>query len=181
MVAMILQLVMAAGLLASAPALAQADRTEAEIKAAYIYQFGGFVEWPPEGFVGPDSAFHIGVVGAEPVAKALEALVAGRVIQGRVVGIRRIARGEAIPRLQVLFVGKSDITRLAEILAALKGQPVLVVTETEDGIARGAMINFVAVENRLRFDVALPPAERDGLKISARLLSVARKVVVKPS
>ncbi|HEV7477551.1 MAG TPA: YfiR family protein, partial [Burkholderiales bacterium] len=90
---------------------------------------------------------------------------------------RRLRRGEPFGRLHVLFVGQAEAARLPEILATAKGHGVLTVTETDNALAQGSMINFVAVEQKVRFDVALPPAERDKLKISARLLAVARKVV----
>jgi hypothetical protein len=163
-------------LFAAAPVFAQADR-ELEIKAAYVYKFGSFVEWPPSAFAGPDGAFIIGVIGADALAAELERVVSGRPIQDRSVVVRRLRRGEPFGRLHVLFVGQAEAARLPEILAAAKGHGVLTVTETDNALAQGSMINFVAVEHKVRFDVALPPAERDKLKISARLLAVARKVV----
>ena len=81
----------------------------------------------------------------------------------------------------MLFIGRSDSGRLAEILAAAQGRALLTVTESEEGLELGSMINFVVVEDKVRFDVAPPPAESGNLKISARLLGVARKVVSKSS
>jgi hypothetical protein len=166
-----------AALLLALPALAaaQADR-EVQVKAAFLYKFGDFVEWPAEAFAGPDGVFVIGVVGADGVAEELEKVVTGRTVQERAVVVRRLRRGEALGRLHVLFVGQSEAARLPELAAAAQGQPVLVVSESENATARGSMINFVSVEGRVRFDVALPSAERGNLKISARLLSVARRV-----
>jgi len=77
----------------------------------------------------------------------------------------------------MLFIGQAEGARLGEILAIAKGQSVLTVTESEDALAHGSMINFVFVDDKVRFDVALPQAERGLLKISARLLAVARRVV----
>ena len=174
MVLLTLRLWLAAALLAGAGlALAQADR-ELEIKAAFLYKFGAFVEWPAGAL---DGTFVIGVIGADALAGELERVVAGRSVQERPVVVRRLRRGEPLGRLHVLFVGQAETARLPEILAAAKGQGVLTVTETDNALAQGSMINFVAVEQKVRFDVALPPAERDKLKISARLLAVARKVV----
>src|SRR5712692_8428740 len=100
-----------------------------------------------------------------------------RRVQGRPVAVRRLRRGESLAGLHMLFVGRSETGRLGEVLAAARGHAVLTVTESEDAIASGSMINFVAVDDKVRFDVALPPAERGQLKISSRLLAVARKVV----
>jgi hypothetical protein len=163
-------------LFAAAPVFAQADR-EVQVKAAFLYKFGDFVEWPANAFSGPDGAFIIGVVGADALAAELERVTAGRPIQERKVVIRRLQRGEAPGRLHLLFVGQAEGPRLAEILAAVKGQALLVVTESENGLEQGSVINFVPVGDKLRFDIALPQAERARLKISARLLAIARKVV----
>jgi len=86
-------------------------------------------------------------------------------------------RGESVAGIQMLFIGQAEGARLSEILAIAKGQSILTVTESEDALSHGSMINFVSVDDKVRFDVALPHAERGFLKISARLLAVARKVV----
>jgi len=160
------------------PAIALANRTaEAQIKAAFLYKFGGFVEWPAHAFERPDSPFTIGVLGADAVATELERVVPGRTVQGRPIAVRKVKRGESLAGLHLLFVGVAESARIGEMVGGLKGQPLLLVTESENALAQGSMINFVAVEDKVRFDVALPPAERGQLKISARLLAVARKVI----
>ena len=165
--------------MAPIPALAQAERTAAEtqIKAAFLYKFSAFVEWPPKAFARPDSPFTIGVIGADELAADLEQIVKGRTVLERAVVVRRMRRGEPLAGIQMLFIGQAEAARLAEILAIAKGQSVLTVTESEDALSHGSMINFVFVDDKVRFDVALPQAERGLLKISARLLAVARKVV----
>jgi hypothetical protein len=165
--------------LAPLAAIAQADRQAAEvrIKAAFLYKFGGFVEWPPQAFVRPDASFTIGVLGAEAIAAELEQVVAGRTVHERPVAVRRLRRSDSVTDLHVLFVGRAEAARLAEILEEAKGQALLVVTESADALSHGSTINFVHEGNKVRFDVGLPQAERASLRISARLLSVARKVV----
>jgi hypothetical protein len=179
MVALMRRLCLLALAAIPAAAGAQTDHRAAEvqIKAAFLYKFGEFVQWPPAAFARPDAPFAIGVLGADDVAAALEQVVAGRTVQGRPVVVRRVKRGETLAGLHVLFIGQAESTRLAETLAAARGQAVLVVTETENALASGSMINFVAEDQRVRFDVALPSAERGQLKISSRLLAVARKVL----
>ena len=166
-------------LLALAPfALAHADEeSEVRIKAAFLYKFGGFVEWPPPAFADARSPFIIGVLSADSVAAELERVVAGRTVHGRPVEVRRLQRGDATRGLHVLFVGQSESARLPEILRASKGRPLLVVTESDSALEQGSVINFVVVDDKVRFDVALAPAGRSNLRISARLLSVARNVV----
>ena len=165
-------------LLAPAGAAAQGDARAAEvrIKAAFLYKFCDFVEWPPGAFASPDGAFTIGVLGADALADELGQVVARRSAHGRQVAGRKMKRGAPLAGLHMLFVGR-DGGRLPGILAAARGQPLLTVTEAEDVEEPGSVINFVLVADKVRFDVALPPAEAGGLRISARLLAVARKVV----
>jgi YfiR/HmsC-like len=171
-------LLLAAALLAPWSAAAQAERAgEVQIKAAFLYKFGGFVEWPPAAFERAESAFAIGVLGADAMAAELDRVTSGRTVQGRAVAVRKLRRGEPLTGLHVLFVGQQEAAKLAEILSAVKGAMPLIVTESENALAQGSMINFVSSEDKVRFDVALPPAERVHLRISARLLAVARKVV----
>ena len=172
-----LRRLLAATLLAACAAAAAQGSPEIQVKAAFLYKFGGFVEWPAESYADADGAFVIGVLGADALASELEGVVKGRMVQERRVSVRRLRRGEPLGRLQMLFIGAAESARLPEIVAATQGKPVLLVTESESSTSRGSMINFVEVDNKLRFDVAIAPAERDHLKISARLLSVARRVL----
>jgi hypothetical protein len=177
--ALIRCLVLGGALLWAVAGFAQSENRAAEvqIKAAFLYKFGEFVQWPPAAFARPDAPFAIGVLGADDVAAALEQVVAERTVQGRPVVVRRLRRGDPLAGLHVLFIGHSDSARLAETLAAAKGQALLTVTESDNAISHGSIINFVAEDQKVRFDIALPPAERGQLKISSRLLAVARKVV----
>jgi len=172
----------AAAVLAVGPACAQSEaQSEYRVKAAFLYKFGGYVEWPDRTFPRPDSPLTIGVIGADALADELAQIVSGRSVNGRPVQVRRLRAGESMAGLQVLFIGRADGRRLAEILAAAKGRSVLTVTESEDALQLGSVINFVVVDDKVRFDVALAPADLGSLKISSRLLAVARKVVSKPS
>ena len=172
--------VIAAGILCPRPAQADAQADEYRVKAAFLYKFGGYVEWPDRSFARADSPVVIGVIGADTLADELAQTVSGRNVNGRPVLVRKLRAGDPIAGLHVLFIGRVDRGRLAEILAAAKGQALLTVTESEEALELGSMINFVVVENKVRFDVA-PPSESDNLRISTRLLGVARKVVSKSS
>jgi hypothetical protein len=174
-------IVVAAGLASPRPAQADAQADEYRVKAAFLYKFGSYIEWPSQSFARTDSPVTIGVMGADTLADELAQIVAGRNVNGRPVVVRRLRPGDPIAGLHMLFIGGSDRGRLAEILAAAKGRALLTVTESEEGLDLGSMINFVVVEDKVRFDVAPPPAESGSLKISARLLGVARKVVSKSS
>jgi hypothetical protein len=171
----------AAGVASPRPAQADAQADEYRVKAAFLYKFGSYVEWPGRSFARADSPVVIGVMGADTLADELAQIVAGRNVNGRPVVVRKLRPGDPIAALHVLFIGRSDSGRLAEILAAAKGRALLTVTESEEGLELGSMINFVVVGDKVRFDVAPPPSESDNLKISARLLGVARKIVPKSS
>jgi hypothetical protein len=168
-------LLMAASFLAAAQT--ESRTAEVRIKAAFLYKFAEFVQWPPAAFVDPSTPFVIGIVGADDVASELERVVSDRTVQGRALSVRRLRRGDAFGGIHVLFIGQTESARLGEILAGAKGQAILTVTESDNGLGAGSMINFVPVEDKIRFDIAVPPAERGQLRISARLLAVARKVV----
>ena len=171
----------AAGVAGPRPAQADAQADEYRVKAAFLYKFGSYIEWPDKSFARSDSPVAIGVIGADALAEELAQIVAGRSVNGRPVQVRRLRPGDPVAGLHVLFIGRSDNGRLAEILAAARGRALLTVTESEEGLELGSMINFVVVEDKVRFDVAPPPSESGNLKISARLLGVARKVVSKSS
>lgn len=161
--------------IAAAPGItaAAADEPAAEyqIKAAFLYKFGSYVEWPDEA--GGD-AFTIAVTGADDLAAYLADMVRGRRLNGKPIEVRTLEPGETAPDIQVLFVGKSVQGAMSSILSGFRGRPVLTVTEADTA---GGIINFVVVNNRVRFDIALGSAEQRKLRISARLLEVARQVV----
>ena len=171
-------LLLAASLLfsAAAPAQTAAPGSETEIKAAFLYKFGDFVQWPPEAFADAAAPLVVAVIGADGVADALERLVERRRVQGHPLAVRRLRRGESLAGVHILFA-RAGAAELRAILASALGQPILAVTDSEDGLGAGSAINFVVDDERVRFDIALPAAERARLKISSRLLSVARRVI----
>jgi hypothetical protein len=160
------------------PGHAQAGGSAAEyqIKAAFLHKFLHFVEWPTQ-VLGETAPLRVGVLGADALADELSQVVAARPIAGRPIVVQKLQAGSALGELHVLFVGRAQSARMPQINAALKNQPLLLVSESDDAFAGGSAINFVVVEDKVRFDVALYRAEQLGLKISARLLTAARKVV----
>jgi hypothetical protein len=158
---------------------AEDDSTVAEyrIKAAFLLKFLDFVTWPPLAADRADGPVVIGVLGASGLGDALQQVAAGRPVNGRPVQVRVLRDDESPNGLQMLFVGRAANGRVATIAAATERQPMLLVTESDAGLAPGGAINFVVVDDKVRFDIALRPAERAGLKISARMLAVARGVL----
>jgi hypothetical protein len=149
---------------------------EYQVKAAYLHKFLDFVEWPASAFENARSPFVVGVTGADPLAEELEALIARRRVESRPVLLRRLRPGEPPIGVHVLFAGRGAAARMGALVSATAKQPVLTVTETEDAFVAGSIINFAVIDKRVRFDVALRRAEAHGLKISSRLLGVARRV-----
>jgi uncharacterized protein DUF4154 len=171
------------GLLAALLAMAagaadsQQQATEAAVKAAFLYKFPGYVEWPAQALGAADAPFVIGVAGSEEVAAELERLVPNRPIANRKVVVRRVKEGESPRGLNMLFVGRNEGASRALVRAAQQQPGVLVVTESDRGLEMGAAINLVSLEERIAFEVSLENAERAGLHISSRMLAVARRVV----
>lgn len=158
-----------------AQAQGRLEASEAGIKAAFLYKFASYVEWPPAAFPDAGSPFVFGIAGNDEVAAELERLVAGKTIQGHPTAVRRIKEGEGLNGVPVLFVGRGQSNPRALIRAAQSG--TLVVTESPGALDLGSAINFIPVEDRVGFEVSVDAAERNGLKISSRMLNVARRVV----
>lgn len=155
---------------------ARPQATEPAVKAAFLYKFAGYVEWTAAAASRPDAAVVIAVAGADDVATELERLVPGRNINGRPVVVRRVRGEESLRGVHVLFVGRTN-PAARTLVAAGRQQGALVVTEAEKGLELGSAINFVPVDERIGFDVSLDNAEAAGVRISARMLAVARRVV----
>lgn len=152
------------------------EASESRIKAAFLYKFCGYVEWPADAFATPHSPLVIGVANAEGIAAELEAAVIGRTLQGRLVQVRRVDPGADLAGLHLLFVGADREWRQQRLLAQARGRSVLTVTDSEMGLDSGGVINFAVTEDRVRFDISLESARHQGLRLSSQLLSVARKV-----
>jgi hypothetical protein len=160
-------------------ASARADETqdlEIRVKAAFLCKFAGYVEWPPGSFSQAETPVTIAVVGAEPLAAELSRMVVGRTVGGRALEMKRMRTGELPAGIHILFVGRDDAAQLSRIAGDAKPHAVLTVTDSEGALEQGSMINFVLDDRRVRFDIALDTAARSGLRLSSRLLAVARDV-----
>jgi hypothetical protein len=153
---------------ADAPA---ANGVERGVKAAFLYKFLGYVEYPQD-----TSPLVVGVLGADDIGAELVRITTGRNVGGRPVMVRTLREGDALTGLHMLFIG-ADAARSTAMLRAAQQQGVLTVTESDNGLQQGSVINFLLVEDRVRFEVSLPAAEKSGLKLSSRLLSVAYHVL----
>ena len=149
---------------------------ERQVKAAFLYKFAGYVEWPEQAFPRPDTPVTIGVAGDSRLADELAKLVQGRTSGTRRVSVDRLDPGEDLEGIHILFVSRGEGARTAEWMRAARALPILVVTERDRGLDEGGMINFVMDEGRVRFEIAIGPATRSGLQLSSGLLAVAKAV-----
>lgn len=167
--------VLAAQLLHAGIAAAQNSRfSEYDVKAAFLYNFGKFVEWPDGAFASANAPLLIGIYGDNPFGSHLADVVRGRTINGHPVVAREVSFNE-LKSCQILFICRSEQKNIKKILAALDGAGVLTVTEEMDLEQSGVMIDFVVANDRIRFEINNTAAEKVGLKISSKLLILATK------
>lgn len=152
------------------------DAGESQIKAAFLYKFCLYVEWPAEVFANAESPLQLGVIGAPELAEELMRVVAERKINGRALQVVRLGDNAEPDNLHLLFIARAEQPRIAHWLMQAGSRPLLIVTEAPGGLDQGGMINFALQENRIRFDIGLAAAEQRGLRMSAQLLKVARTV-----
>jgi hypothetical protein len=162
--------------LGQASGQARVPATERGVKAAFLYKFLAYAEWPAGTFTRSDQAIVVGVLGADELHAELAEAVRGHTVDDRTIEVRRLRPGDPVTALHVLFVGASERARVASLARAVQGRGVLLVTESDDALDAGSTINFVVVDGRVRFEVSLPGAERAGVKLSSRLLAVAQNV-----
>jgi uncharacterized protein DUF4154 len=151
--------------------------TDSQVKAAFLYNFGKFVTWPPAAERG-DQPFVIGIVGDDPFGDTLDQMVVDRAIRGRKVSVRRFTSvSDATAHCQLLFISASEADQLSEILSASSRASVLTVSDLENFTARGGMIGFRIEDKKVRFDINVAAAASSGLAMSSQLLKLARSVV----
>jgi hypothetical protein len=171
----ILESLVLVALLAST-AVAQ-SASEYQVKAAFLFNFAKFVEWPADAFSAADAPLQICVLGADPFGRDFEQVIEDKAVNGHRL---EVAHPEGVPQAracQILFIASSEKQRVREILRGLTGVGVLTVGDTPGFAKMGGVINFVLDENRVRFEINVKAAERAHLKLSARLLTVAKLIV----
>ncbi len=158
------------------PFSAGAVDIEHQIKAAYLYKFASYVDWPASVFAQADAPVMIGVLGADEIATELNNINNGRPANSRAIEVKRLKPGDPMTGVQMLFIGREESARLKRLQDSVQSRPVLTVTDSAGALGSGSVINFVTVDDRIRFEVSVAQAELSGLKISARLLGVAQKI-----
>jgi hypothetical protein len=168
-------LLVAAGLasLAARPAAAQ-DTIEHEVRAAFLYNFVKFVDWPHHGLSG--DTFRVCVLGDMRVTLALDGLLAGETVGGRLLVREEVPTLDAARNCQLLYIGRQEAARTPQLLEAVRDLPVLTVGDAPRFLEQGGTVRFLLEQDRVRFDVHLGAVERSGLSMSSKLLRVARRV-----
>ena len=163
---------------ASPPESADAERPSPdEVEAAYLYNFGKFVHWPPGATQAP---MILCVAGQDAIREFLGRMVAGEQIEGRAIEVKQLDRSDEAGTCSMLFIGAGERNQVDAYLAASAGKPVLTVGDEPDFLARGGVIQFVLSGNHVRFSVNLDAATRNSLQLSSELLKVAIRVTGKP-
>jgi len=159
-------------------AVAQAQSaSEYQVKAAFLFNFARFVEWPADAFLSVDSPLQICILGQDPFGRDFEQMIEDKTVSGHRM---ELAHPEGVPQAracQILFISSPDKQQIRETLEGLKGSSVLTVGDAPGFAKMGGVINFVLDDNRVRFEINQKAAEAAHLKLSARLLTVAKLVL----
>lgn len=149
---------------------------EYQVKAAFLYNFAKFVEWPPGVFKTAKDPILICVLGHNPFGNALEEAIRGKSIAGRSLASRQVSDTESAGACQILFVGSADGKHFRSLLDSLKSMGILTVGEAPGFATDGGVINFKLDDGRVHFEINVDAAEQEQLHISAKLLSLAQIV-----
>jgi YfiR/HmsC-like len=159
-------------------ASAQANpSSEYAVKAAFLFHFAQFVEWPPEAFKNAAAPLTYCTVGEDPFNGALEGALSGKNIGTHPIRVEHVKQAQELQSCQILFIGIAEKKHLAATLESVKSNPVLTVGDSEHFAQLGGMIGFCQEENKIRFEINLGAAASARLRISAKLLSLAKTVL----
>ena len=174
--ALLLGLVLVLAAAPGLPALAEQQSVgEYKVKAAFLYNFTKFVEWPNHAFPDAAAPIVIAVLGEDPFGDAFD-ILKGKTVQGRPIVVRRIASLAEAARVNILFVASSEKSRLGSVLPAAEGMHALTVGDTKGFAEQGGMIQLVRDGDKIGFEVNLDASRRAELKISSKLLTLAKAV-----
>lgn len=177
---------MLAGLCACLAALAfavapvRAEDTN-EIKADMLWNIAKFIKWPDDAFAKGESDFVFTILGDDSLAEALAANLSTKTLNGRPVFVRVVGRVQDVIGSQILYVASSALARFPDVIRELRGAAALTVANAPGFVAGGGMVDFIAEDEKVRFEIHQTRAEKAGLKISARLLAIARVIDTAPS
>ena len=151
--------------------------SEDKVKAAYLYNFAKFVEWPENSFQDALAPIHLCVLNDPSIESELSQVVRDKRITGRAVVVVPIQNGEQGRNCQILFINSAQSWQAEHIIKVLQGASVLTVGETTGFVEQGGIVNFVVQNDQVHFQVNHRAATQNKLRMSARLLSVAKRVI----
>ena len=157
----------------SLPGFAGPEPGEAEVKAAFVFNFIKFVEWPSSAFQSPEDPILLTILGNDPIGAALASLD-GKKVSGRRVVVRKVLSISGLERCHVLFVGASEKAALSTVLRAVQRWSVLTVADFEGFPGRGGTIGFVRQDDRVGFEINEGAARKVGLNVNAKLLYLGK-------
>jgi hypothetical protein len=149
---------------------------EYQVKAAFLFQFMQFVEWPEPALGDPSLPICIGVLGRDPFGPALEEVTRNEKAQNRPIVVRRSQNAGDLQDCHLVFVSSSEMPRAAQVIAAFGERPVLTVGDTHGFARQGGIMNFFLEGQRVRFEINAGEARQAGLRISSQLLGLGRPV-----
>jgi len=147
---------------------------EYQLKAAFIYNFAQFTVWPDKAFSSDDAPFVVAVIGQDPFGDAVRGVMEGKKIGNHSIILRHFNSADEVRGCHLLFVPAAEQDKYDAIFKAVGDRPVLTVGETPGFPAAGGTIRFLIEDNKIRFEVNLDSAYKAGLKISSKLLSLAK-------
>jgi len=158
------------------PILAHAAAfSEYELKAAFVYNFASFTDWPSKAAPG----MSVCVIEQDPFGRALDALE-GKAVKGQSLSVRRLSTIAEARTCRVLFISASEVNNLPRLLAAVKDLPVLTVSDMDDAAHQGVIIGLAIEKQRITFEINAAAARNANIVLSSRLLSLARNVYQRP-
>jgi len=161
---------------ASPEALSNTESVEYPVKLAFLYNFTKFVEWPPDSYRDAGAPLPICIVGRDPFSPDLEGELRTRTVAGHPIEVRTLRPTDTLSVCHMVFIPVTEKDQADKILKGLKGSSILTVGESEGFAALGGIINLTVEGNTVHFEVNQLAAERAGLKISSKLLSMAKIV-----
>lgn len=163
---------------ADAATAAPGDSLEYAVKATFLYKFAGFVDWPLAAFESPSSPINVCVMGNDPVTTIIDQAAAGQQIGERPIAVRHLQTVGPESACHILYIAAN--IQAADAENAVRGSPVLTVTDAARLAGGQSIVTFVVEDNRVRFDIDDATAAASGLAISSKLLSLARTVRPRP-
>ena len=147
-----------------------------DLKAAFVFQFANYVQWPDSCFKDASAPIVIGIVRNDGISKTLAAAVRGKTVGARSIQVVDVADEKAADGCHILFIDAKDDKKVDDFLATVRAKPVLTVSDDDNFTSEGGVIRLFLRDSKLRIEINIDEAGRSGLTISSKLLSLAQVV-----